>query len=276
MTCQRHTARTRLGPWLMAVIFIVLLFWQGTVLNDNRANRRLQEARMRAVVTTAQDAVIICDDKQYIVMANHLAGELLDMNQSELLGRKITDFMLPSAATKHSMKYLKSVEAAAGMPNENAIRSRKDLFGEVVTPRGKRIPVQVFASTVKYSDRVEVIARLRRINKLPPEVKPVVHAGEELPETPRVVIPAAVPDPEPPKPEPFIPPASAPDGPITPPVIPTPDPTEPAPPADPPKPVDPPKPADPPKAVPAPDLPEKILPAPVIPKPKLPPCVPCR
>jgi PAS domain S-box-containing protein len=95
---------------------------------------REHEARLRSIIETAADSIIVIDDKGMLQSANGSTASLFGYSIDELVGRHFGVLMLPDVAARHD-RYLK------GFPGKAAVRQiegrRKD---------GSLVPVDVAVS----------------------------------------------------------------------------------------------------------------------------------
>jgi len=132
-------------------------------INKERLNRELRasEARFRAVVMSAHDAVVTADASGSIVGWSPAARGLFGYDESEMLGQPVTRLMGRDEQALHSPALL----AATGQPNHgpHALGRVRELTA--VTSDGRRVPVEISLARWQEGDASYVSAFIRDISE---------------------------------------------------------------------------------------------------------------
>jgi PAS domain S-box-containing protein len=116
---------------------------------------RKSEERYRVLMETASDAILAVDvDTGIIVDANQKSAELLGMPTTEIVGLHQSRLYPPGEADKYQEIFRRHA-AKGGIISE-------DMF--VVNTAGRRIPVEVSASTTSVGDKIFILGIFRDIS----------------------------------------------------------------------------------------------------------------
>ncbi len=118
------------------------------VLERERLWRRLQASEIQARLTleSVWEGILTVDEEGQIVAANRAASELLEVENEELIGRSIVDF-LPSEVRPYIFDWIRMLRDRKGTPVTFPRRQ------SLVTGRGRRIPVELVHGAYTLGDR---------------------------------------------------------------------------------------------------------------------------
>lgn len=143
----------------MIVGFVLALLTVGRALDVGDARHREAEARFRALVESAPDAMVIVDQAGVIVLVNAQTEALLGYHRGELLGRKV-EMLVPERLRAQHLGHRNSFIAE---PWPRPIGGGSDL--SALCKDGSELPVDISLSPLRTGGRLLVCAAIRDSSK---------------------------------------------------------------------------------------------------------------
>lgn len=135
-------ALVRIAPEILRLPAISLL---NGVLTKEIAERQATERRLRAIVQTIPDALIVVDESGVITKFNRAAEKLFGYEASEMLGRELTCLIPPRLRGRHS----ESFEDAKQAPSE-LMHLRREVLG--LHKDGTELPLELDLGSFQAED----------------------------------------------------------------------------------------------------------------------------
>lgn len=118
------------------------------------------EEKFRAITNSAQDAIILIDNKGDVVFWNKAATKILQYDKKEILGKNFHSIVVPSKYIDVHKKNFKTFNKTG---KGNAINQIIEL--SAIRKDGKEIPVELSLSSLKLRDKWHAVGMLRDITE---------------------------------------------------------------------------------------------------------------
>ncbi|MBF0614258.1 MAG: PAS domain S-box protein [Magnetococcales bacterium] len=159
-----HKTRVIIGIVLSALflgwIFHVLLRRVEANLRKATADLRHGEARTRAILNTALDAIISIDTHGYILEFNRAAERIFGFNKEDVLGRDISETIIPPEMREAHRRGLARYVATG---EKRVINQHIEL--DAINARGDRIPTEIAITVIPGENYTFFTAFLRDISE---------------------------------------------------------------------------------------------------------------
>jgi protein-histidine pros-kinase len=129
-----------------------------TIAHDLTA-RRQSDARFRALVETAPDAMVIVDEGGTIELVNRRTELLFGFDRTELVGQVVEALVPAWFRTGHR----RLREAFFGAPSPRPMGAGHDLYG--LHKDGSEFPVEIYLSPLRTAERTTVTATIRDVTE---------------------------------------------------------------------------------------------------------------
>ncbi len=127
------------------------------------ATRLEDEARLRAIVDTALDAVIKMDSQGVITGWNNQAAHIFGWAREEAVGRLLHETIIPPQHREAHAYGLKQFLASGGTGNKSILNSRTETLG--MHRNGHEFPIELSVTSVQIGGELEFNAFIRDITK---------------------------------------------------------------------------------------------------------------
>jgi two-component system cell cycle sensor histidine kinase/response regulator CckA len=139
------------SAWLDLARNLAAHFGQTVALGHSLHRLALSEARYRALMEQAHDAILILDLSYRVVEANGAAQRLLGRPREEIVGRCYQDFVAPEELADEARRQPEPLgEGALRVESRSLLRAD-----------GARVPAEVSSSLVRLGEEFQVLAILR-------------------------------------------------------------------------------------------------------------------
>ena len=147
-----------LSPFLTTCTNIILGLRARTAQNAVERSLRESEARGRAILDTAIDAIITIDDTGRIESCNRAANQIFGYGTNELVSMNVSELMPPAHSNEHDRymtNYLKSGRARIIGVGRELMAKRRD---------GSEFPIELTVNEIKLEGRRLFVGILRDIS----------------------------------------------------------------------------------------------------------------
>jgi diguanylate cyclase (GGDEF)-like protein/PAS domain S-box-containing protein len=135
-----------LGLSVAFVTSIIVVLSLATVFFDKRAQRASTDAdQVRSIIEVAQTGIVVCQN-QRVIAANRTFGQLVSLNQEEIEGRPLADFIATRALT-----------------GERSISCHRDVEAQLKTSAGTSVDVALSATPILSSGAPRHLIEVRDI-----------------------------------------------------------------------------------------------------------------
>jgi hypothetical protein len=143
------------SAWLGLARNLAAHFGQTVALGHSLHRLALSEARYRALMEQAHDAILILDLSYRVVEANGAAQRLLGRPREEIVGRCYQDFVAPEELADEARRQQEPLgDGALRVDSRSLLRAD-----------GARVPAEVSSSLVRLGEESQVLAILRDITE---------------------------------------------------------------------------------------------------------------
>ena len=157
---------------LLASIFFVVIASSRNLLAMRRMHQGLteSEARLRAIVATAMDAVVQIDAQGVVTGWNGQAESIFGWTPSEAIGQTLHQMIIPQQYREAHIQGLKHFRASGQGPFLN-----KRLEITALHRDGREFPVELTISPTRWYDKIEFCAFVRDITERKQSEQFIVH-----------------------------------------------------------------------------------------------------
>ncbi len=175
-----HAGLISIVAALVVVLLGSLLFYR--ITNPVLVQLRESEARLRTILTTAHDAVVMMDSEGAVAYWNPAAERVFGWRADEVIGRDLHEFMAPvrfrDAFVKAFPAFLRTGEGASVGKTLELVAIHKD---------GQELPVELSLSAIRVNDQWHAVGIMRDIAErmaaqqaLAAKSQELVRSNEEL------------------------------------------------------------------------------------------------
>ena len=140
------------------------------ISDQKRAEKQLREseARLKSIIDTASDSIIVLDEKGIIQSANRATANIFGYSPEELIGQHV-NFLMPQEFRKQHRGYLKEFAGAARIEDMEAQRKDGALvaldlgLAEWRDDEGQRFFTAIFRDITERKRNEEALANARRL-----------------------------------------------------------------------------------------------------------------
>jgi PAS domain S-box-containing protein len=140
------------------------------ITDQKRAEKQLREgeARLKSIIDTASDSIIVLDEKGIIQSVNRATANIFGYSPEELIGQHV-NFLMPQEFRKQHRGYLKEFAGAARIEDMEAQRKDGTLvaldlgLAEWRDDEGRRFFTAIFRDITERKRNEEALANARRL-----------------------------------------------------------------------------------------------------------------
>jgi len=147
---------------IMAILSLVgLTVWQGYEAFQAQERLNITNERLFRIVHGSPVAIIMCDDREHVVEFSKAAEDLFGWKREEMLGKNVNVLIAESSRAKHDEVFRKSVADLRSIDEDWKI-GKEGLKGIAVDREGREIHINFSTQGIRYRDKIEFLAFIRR------------------------------------------------------------------------------------------------------------------
>ena len=161
--------------------YIVTIIQDITRFREAEAENKAQHQRLQTLIATAQDAVVIVDEDDQILVWNHQAESMFGWPAADVLGQTLGELIVPAGKReKHRQNLRQLMDEGRYATSER----RQDLYA--IRRDGNEFPIELSVSCLMRGERYEFSAFIRDISERRRFENELLASAESLKEAQRI------------------------------------------------------------------------------------------
>lgn len=166
---DHHVPVHRVVRWVVWACLVALIVWQGVAITHVQDKVREANERLFRIVHGSPIATVMCDEDAKIVEYNRAAEELLGWKREEALGKDVSVMIAPSYRQQHRSTFMRATDLLRTVDEDWRV-TKTGMVGNALTKEGQEVKVSFSTRGIRYGDKIEFIALMRRDLPVVPKV----------------------------------------------------------------------------------------------------------